>query len=87
MAAAPPRDPCDMLEDAIKAIEQEVENKQRRIDTLRQRIEKLQARGEPNTALIAELSGDVQELETELESDRPQLAAFKEEFSASCGPD
>lgn len=87
MAAAPRRNPCDMLEEAIKAIEREVENKQRRIETLRQRIEKLQAGGEPNTALIAELSEDVQELETELESDRPQLAGFQEEFSASCGPE
>lgn len=77
---------CDMLADAIKFLGQEIDNKVSRIEVLSERIEKLQGQPKPDLAQIKELTNDVQELELQLKSDRPQLSAFQDEFAASCGP-
>ena len=80
------RNVCDMMAKAIKHIEQEIRTKERRIRSLSQRIQKLQSVPNPDLIQINEIKADMQELEDQLEMDRPQLSAFQEEFSASCGP-
>jgi hypothetical protein len=77
---------CEWLEKGVMFIEQDIARKERHIEVMHERIDKLKSAPNPDLALIAELEGDIRELETELESDRPQLMAFREEFSASCGP-
>ena len=80
------RNVCDMMARAIEHIKQDINVKGRRIQTLTERIKKLQSQPNPDWALIQDLKTDRQELEDELETDRSQLAAFEEEFAASCGP-
>ena len=77
---------CDMMERAIKHIEQEINAKELRIQNLTERLKKLQSNPNPDPAQIHEIKKDIQELEDQLERDRAQLNAFQEEFSASCGP-
>jgi chromosome segregation ATPase len=86
MTEAGPRDPCDLMEAAIEFIKQEIEAKSARIQVLTGRLQKLQGQPDPDLAQIAQIQADIQELETQLASDLPQLAAFENEFSASCGP-
>jgi len=68
----------------IKSIEQEINAKEGRVNNLRARITKLQSQPDPDLAQIQELEEDIRELERQLESDRPQLPAFEEEFLAVC---
>ncbi|MET0582750.1 MAG: hypothetical protein ABWX88_06820 [Pseudoxanthomonas sp.] len=86
MSDQPLRNVCDMMAKAIKHIEQEIKTKERRIRSLSQRIQKLQSTPNPDLIQINEIKADMQELEDQLEMDRPQLVAFQEEFAASCGP-
>jgi chromosome segregation ATPase len=86
MAESGARDVCDMLEDAVKFIEREIAAKEDRIEVLTTRIQKLESQPDPDLGQIAELQADIQELEVQLKSDRPQLTAFQEEFTAACGP-
>lgn len=80
------RNVCDMMARAIKHIEQEIKAKERRIQNLTERLKKLQSQPNPDLTQIQEIKKDIQELEDQLETDRPQLNAFQEEFAASCGP-
>jgi predicted nucleic acid-binding Zn-ribbon protein len=86
MTESGPRDVCDLLEDAIKFIKQDIAAKEARIEVLTGRLQKLQDQQDPDLAQIAEIQADIQQLETELASDRPQLSAFEEEFAAACRP-
>lgn len=86
MSTQPMRNVCDLMARAIKHIEREITAKERRVQNLTERLEKLQNQPNPDLAQIQEIKKDIQELESQLKTDRPQLNAFKEEFSASCGP-
>jgi len=86
MAELGVRDVCDMLRDAVKFIEDEIAQKEERITVLTARLHKLQSQPDPNPEQIAEIKADIQALEAQLKSDRPQLTAFKEEVQAICPP-
>jgi chromosome segregation ATPase len=75
-----------MMARAIKHIEQEIKAKERRIQNLKKRLGQLQSGPNPDLAKIQEIKTDIKELDVQLEMDRTQLNAFKEEFGASCGP-
>jgi len=79
------RDVCDMMAKAIGHIEQEIKAKERRIRSLAERLGKLQSQPDPDPLQIQQIKADMQELEDQLKTDRPQLNAFQEEFAASCG--
>ena len=86
MSTKPKRSGCDLMEDAIKFIEQQIKSKERRIRILTERLTKLESQPNPDPDQIQELRADIQALEDQLENtDRPQLSAFQEEFAASCG--
>ena len=76
---------CDVMDKAIQHIEREIKAKERRIANLRERTETLVSQN-PDLAHLRELEKDIGELEDQLETDRFQLAAFQEEFAASCTP-
>ena len=80
------RSVCDMMERAIKFIEQEITAKESRVQDLKERLSKLQSQPNPDPAQIQEISTDLQKLEDQLDTDRSQLNAFQEEFAADCGP-
>jgi predicted nucleic acid-binding Zn-ribbon protein len=80
------RDVCDMMERAIKHLEQQINSKEHRIQNLTERLKKVQSHPNPDPAQIQEIKKDIRELEDQLERDRAQLNAFQEEFAASCGP-
>ena len=75
---------CKLFKRAIEQIEKDIKEKERRARALGDDIEKLQRDPEPDQAKIQELAQKRQALESELETDRIQLGAFREEFSASC---
>ena len=86
MVGARVEDACDMMARAIKHLREHLDRKSRRVGILQERLEMLKEQPTPDQAQITELENDIRELEEELESDRAQLAAFEEEFAASCGP-
>ena len=86
MATQPMRTVCDLMARAIKHIQQEIKAKQGRVRNLSERLKKLESQPNPDKAQIAEIRGDIQELEGELKTDLSQLNAFQEEHAASCGP-
>lgn len=86
MATQPVRTVCDLMARAIKHIQQEIKAKQGRVRNLSERLKKLEGQPNPDKAQIAEIRGDIQELEGELKTDLSQLNAFQEEHAASCGP-
>jgi hypothetical protein len=86
MATKPARSGCEVMAEAIRFIRQQIGAKEARIRLLTQRLEKLQGQPTPDADQVRELKADILELREQLETtDRPQLNAFEEEFSASCG--
>jgi chromosome segregation ATPase len=75
---------CKLFAKALKQIEKDIRDKERRVRALGDEIGDLQRQPKPDQAKIQELAQRRQELESELETDRSQLGAFQEEFSASC---
>jgi hypothetical protein len=78
------RSACEMMDAAIKQMERDIINKERQIRSNIQLIDRLESQPNPDTALIGELKRLNDRLQNEIDSDRPQLGAFQEEFSASC---
>ena len=86
MATKSMRSGCDLMAEAIKFIQKEIESKEARIRALTERLNKLQSQSNPEPEKIQEIRADIQEIEDQLgNTDRPQLSAFEEEFAASCG--
>jgi chromosome segregation ATPase len=77
---------CGLLAGSLRQLEKEIKDKDRRIQTLKARLEKLQSQPDPDPDHIEEIKADVQDLETQLETDRPMLKAFQEEYRSLCGP-
>jgi hypothetical protein len=77
---------CQLLARHIAYLKQEIRNKEHRIRTLNARLSELLSQPNPDPAVIQEIRADIQELEVELETDRPQLNATEEDFAASCRP-
>ncbi len=85
MSTQPMHNVCNTLARAIAHIRQEIGTKESRIRSLTERLGKLQSQPNPDMTQIQEIKKDRQELEEQLEMDRPQLNAFEDEFAASCG--
>ena len=77
---------CSLLAGSLRQLEGEIKEKERRIQTLNARLEKLQSQPDPDPDRIEEIKADIQDLETQLEADRPMLRAFQEEYRSLCGP-
>jgi chromosome segregation ATPase len=75
---------CQMMARLIKALKQEIKDKEQRILTLNGRLSKLQSQPNPDPALIQEIKADIHDLEAQLPTDRSQLEAAENEFAASC---
>ncbi|HEY7153625.1 MAG TPA: hypothetical protein VH575_06680 [Gemmataceae bacterium] len=77
---------CQMMARSIQFLKREIEAKKRRRRQLEGTLQKLLSQPNPDPALVQDLKRHIQELETELESDRTDLSAFENEYAASCGP-
>jgi chromosome segregation ATPase len=77
---------CKSMKDAIKFIQKEIEGKQQKIGMLEDELTKLQSQPVPDPKQIRKIKQEIQQLNSELEHDLPQLNAFQEEFSANCRP-
>jgi predicted RNase H-like nuclease (RuvC/YqgF family) len=75
-----------MLARQIEAIKREISVKERRIENLKQLLSKLEAQPDADAALVQQMKALIEELKSELPRDRSDLAAFENEFAASCGP-
>jgi chromosome segregation ATPase len=77
---------CKSMKEAIKFIQKEIEGKQQKIGMLEDELTKLQSQPIPDPKQIWKIKQEIQQLNSELEHDLPQLNAFQEEFSANCRP-
>jgi chromosome segregation ATPase len=75
---------CDVFRKAIEDLRKEIARKEKQVSDLQSRIHELVGQPNPDAAQIELLQGQLADFKIDLESDRAQLSAFEEEFSASC---
>jgi hypothetical protein len=75
---------CDVFRKAIEDLRKEIPRKEKQVSDLQARIHQLVSQPNPDAAQVELLQEQLADFKVVLESDRAQLNAFEEEFSASC---
>jgi chromosome segregation ATPase len=77
---------CNLLGRAIAELQRQLHEKEVALAMAKSHLRDLQHQRPPDPEKIRLAKAEVKRLESEVETDRAQLQAFQEEFSAECRP-